>query len=73
MTDRTLARIAGTPPTGNRGWVCRTRVDHLDWRPLVAAGLVEQSPALGHIRLSPAGRDHLDRRPDTSPDSRLAG
>lgn len=57
MTDTTLMRLARVADASGRDWVCRTRVEHLDWRPLVAAGLVEQAPTLGHVRLTPLGRD----------------
>jgi hypothetical protein len=59
MSDTVLARLARLDPSDDRGWVCRTRLEHLDWRPLVAAGLVEQAPALGHVRLTAAGREQV--------------
>jgi hypothetical protein len=55
MNDFTLFRIAQVAARDGRDWVCRTRLEHLDWRPLLAAGLVEQAPALGHVRLTRRG------------------
>ena len=55
MTDQNLTRLASLSAAADGGWVCRGRLEHLDWRPLVAAGLAEQAPALGHVRLTPLG------------------
>jgi hypothetical protein len=55
VTDHTLARLACLSAAVDGGWVCRTRLEHLDWRPLVEAGLAERTPALGHVRLTPLG------------------
>lgn len=55
MIDDTLARFATLSAAADGGWVCRGRLEHLDWRPLVEAGLAEQAPALGHVRLTPLG------------------
>jgi hypothetical protein len=55
MADHTLARFAHLSAAADGGWVCRTRIEHLDWRPLIAAGLAEVAPALGHVRLTPLG------------------
>lgn len=55
MTDHILARVARLSAAADGGWVCRTRLEHLDWRPLVDAGLAERTPTLGHVRLTPLG------------------
>lgn len=55
VIDDTLARLASLSAAADGGWVCRGRLEHLDWRPLVEARLAEQAPALGHVRLTPLG------------------
>ena len=55
MTDDTLARLARLSAAADGGWVCRGRLEHLDWRPLLEARLAEQAPALGHVRLTSLG------------------
>jgi hypothetical protein len=77
VTDDTLARLASLSAAADGGWVCRTRLEHLDWRPLVEAGLAERTPALGHVRLTPLGWARAyaaaSRRRPEEVDSRFGG
>jgi hypothetical protein len=74
VINDTLARLACLSAAADGGWVCRGRLEHLDWRPLVETGLAEQAPALGHVRLTRLGwarayanaaRTHYNSRGET--------